>query len=939
VRLAEPLDRAATAKLMLVSAPAGFGKTTLLAQWLERWLGSGSVRSTGVRAAAWLSLDPDDNDPATFWTYVVSAVRSAVPSVGESALAVLQDPRPPPIQLVLTTLLNDLGAFEGELVLVLDDYHVIDSLEVQEAMRFLVAHLPPQLHVVIASRTDPALPLAGMRGRGELVEVRAAELRFTIDEAAAYLNEMMGLRLTVSDVAALEERTEGWVAALQLAALSMQGREDVTGFIAGFAGDDRYVVDYLVEEVLQRQPEQVQAFLLRTSVLGRLSGPLCDAVTGQSDGRATLEALDRANLFLVPLDGRRHWYRYHHLFADVLQARLLGEQLELVPDLHRRASQWWEHNGEPAEAVRHALAGKDFERAARLVEVVMPVLLRDRREATLRSWLEVLPDELVRARPWLGIGLAGALLSTGEVEGVEQHLRDVERWLDTAVSDPSSTTGDTPSTDVQQRRRLTGWVAVYRAGLALVLGDAAVTVTQARRALALLDEDDHLGRGAAEALIGLASWGAGDLDAAHDGYAASLARMQRAGHIADVLGCTVVLADILTVQGRLHDAMSCCERALRLAARPAGSPALRGAPDAHVAIAMLHHQLGHDVIVAEHLRRSQELGEHLGLPRYPYRWRVAMSRVHEAEGDVAAALSLLDEAERLYVGDFSPDVQPVAAMRTRMLLRQGTLSPALAWARDRGLSSEDDLSYLHEFEHITLARVLLAQHQHQQLQRGQRPDRLLQEARALLERLHQAAEAGGRRGSLIEILVLQALAHHLRGDVPSALGALQRALELGEPQGYVRVFVDEGPPMAALLRAVAQEGARRGGHRDAGDYARRLLTAFGTPIDTAEAATASRVGHPADMWASPDSARVSGAARMPVEPLSERETEVLRLLASDLSGPEIARELVVSPNTIRTHTRSIYAKLDVNSRRAAVRRAAELGLLSRSDNRGRSQSR
>ena len=428
-RLSERLDRGTASKLTLVSAPAGFGKTTLLTEWLA----AGPAAPADERLVAWLSLDRGDNDPASFWTYVIAALRTVASGVGESALALLQAPQPPPIETVLTALLNDLGATAGDIVLVLDDYHVIDARDVQDGMAFLLDHLPPQLHVVIASRADPALPLARLRARGELVEIRAAELRFTPDEAAAYLNEMMGLQLTARDVAALEGRTEGWIAALQLAALSMQGRDDVAGFIAGFAGDDRYVVDYLAEEVLQRQPDRVQAFLLQTSILGRLSGPLCDAVTGQGGGKAMLEALDRGNLFLVPLDDRRRWYRYHQLFADVLHARLLDEQPGQVPDLHRRASAWYQQNGEPSEAIGHALAAGDFERAADLVELAIPAMRRTRQEATVRGWLEVLPDEVVRVRPVLSVHFAGALLARGELEGVEGRLRDAERWLDAAT--------------------------------------------------------------------------------------------------------------------------------------------------------------------------------------------------------------------------------------------------------------------------------------------------------------------------------------------------------------------------------------------------------------------------------------------------------------------------------------------------------------------------
>jgi LuxR family maltose regulon positive regulatory protein len=492
-RLSQRLDRGTTSKLMLISAPAGFGKTTLLTEWLA----AGPAGAADERLTAWLSLDQADNDPASFWTYVIAALQTVAPGVGESALTLLQAPQPPLIETVLTALLNDLGAGPGDIVLVLDDYHVIDARDVQDAMAFLLDHLPPRLHVVIASRTDPALPLARLRARGELVETRAAELRFTPDEAAAYLNEMMGLRLTARDVAALEGRTEGWIAALQLAALSMQGRDDVAGFIAGFTGDDRYVVDYLAEEVLQRQSDRVQAFLLQTSILGRLSGPLCDAVTGQGGGKAMLEALDRGNLFLVPLDDRRRWYRYHHLFADVLQARLLDEQPDQVPDLHQRASAWYQQNGEPAVAIGHALAAGDFERAADLAELEIPAMSRTRQEAMVRGWLEVIPDEVVRVRPVLSVGFAGALLSVGELEGVESRLRDAERWLDvTTGTDARSVarSAEMVVADEEEYRRLPAMIELYRAALALARGDVPGTVRHARRAHDLALAEDHLCR-------------------------------------------------------------------------------------------------------------------------------------------------------------------------------------------------------------------------------------------------------------------------------------------------------------------------------------------------------------------------------------------------------------------------------------------------------------
>jgi LuxR family maltose regulon positive regulatory protein len=869
---------------MLVSAPAGFGKTTLLTEWLA----AGPGAPADERLVAWLSLDQADNDPASFWTYVIAALRTVAPGVGESAMPLLQTPQPPPIETVLTALLNELGAITGDIVLVLDDYHVIDARDVQDAMAFLLDHLPPRLHVAIASRTDPVLPLARLRARGELVEIRAAELRFTPDEAAAYLNEMMGLQLTVRDVAALEGRTEGWIAALQLAALSMQGRDDLAGFIAGFAGDDRYVVDYLVEEVLQRQPEHVQHFLQQTSILERLSGPLCDAVTGQGGGKAMLEGLERGNLFLVPLDDRRRWYRYHHLFADMLQARLLDEQPGQVPDLHRRASAWYQHNGEPSEAIGHALAAEDFNRAADLAELEIPAMSRTRQEATVRGWVEVIPDEVVRVRPVLSVGFAGALLSVGELEGVDSRLQDAERWLDvTTGTDARSQarSAEMVVADEEEYRRLPAMIELYRAALALARGDVPGTVRHARRAFDLALAEDHLCRAAAAGMSGLAFWTSGDLDAGHSAYAECMAGLRRAGHIADTFGCAIALADIRLVQGRLGEAMRTYEQALQRVPDQGGS-VLRGTADMYVGMSGVHRERNDLHAATQQLLRSQELGEHTGLPQNRYRWQVAMARIRQAEGDLDGALDLLNEAERVYVGDFFPNVRPVPALKARVWIAQGRLAEALGWARQQGLSADDDLSYLREFEHITLARVLLARNQ---------DERAVHEAILLLERLLRSAEEGERAGSVIEILVLRALAYQRHGDIPAALSCLERAVTLAEPEGYVRVFADEGPSIASLLRAAAKQGA-------AGNYARRLLAHV---TETEQ----------------------NGPVRQTlIEPLSERELDVLRLLGTELDGPAIARELMVSLNTVRTHTKHIYAKLEVTNRRAAVRRAAELNL-------------
>ncbi len=619
-RLSERLNRGAESKLTLVSAPAGFGKTTLLADWLA------AVAVDG-RTVTWLSLDQSDNHLASFWTYLIAALQTAEPHIGASAISLLQSPQPPPIETILATLLNELTRISHDFVLVLDDYHVIDAGEIHNGVAFVLDQLPPRMHLIISSRADPALPLARLRARAELVEIRVADLRFTPDEAAAYLNEAMGLDLTARDLAALEERTEGWIAALQLAALSIQGRDDVAGFIAGFAGDDRYIVDYLVEEVLQRQPDHVRGFLQQTSILDRLSGPLCDAVNGEHGGKAMLEALERGNLFVVPLDDRRQWYRYHHLFAEVLRARMLDEQPDEVRELHRRASAWYEKSGEPPEAIRHALAADDFPRAADLLEPAAPALLRSRQEARLLGWLKALPEDVLRCRPVLGNAYAGALLSTGQLDGVEAHLRDAERWLDKPMEDARS--AGMVVVDEAEFQRLPGAIAVHRAGHALLQGNVAETVSYARRALALVPEDDHLGRGSAAALLGLAAWASGDLESAHQSYAAAQASLRRAGNFSDALGCAITLADVRITQGRLHDAMRTYEQALELAAEH-GAPALRGTADMHVGMSQVHRERNNLDAATQHLLKSQELGEHTGLPQNRYRWRVGMARIREA---------------------------------------------------------------------------------------------------------------------------------------------------------------------------------------------------------------------------------------------------------------------------------------------------------------------
>jgi LuxR family maltose regulon positive regulatory protein len=811
--------------------------------------------------------------------------------MGVGALSALQFPQPLPAESVLTALINEIVETPQDFILVLDDYHLIEVQPIHDALTFLLDRLPPQMHLAIGSRADPPLPLARLRGRGKLTELRAADLSFSSTEAAEFLNQVMGLALSADDIAALEIRTEGWIAGLQMAALSMQGRADTASFIQAFTGSHHFIVDYLVEEVLWCQPEGVRSFLLQTSILDRLSGPLCDAVAGQEDGRRMLETLERGNLFVVPLDDKRQWYRYHHLFADVLQALSMEEQPDRIPTLHQRASEWYEQNDQPSDSIRHALAAKDFERAAGLVELAWPAMHRSFQGATLLGWVKALPDELVRTRPVLSVEYALLLLGRGELEAAEARLRDAERWLNTTADmseRPEAPAAEMVVVDEEQFRSLPGSIAVAHAYHTGAIGDVPGTVTYARQALDLLPEADHLRRGQATAFLGLAYWASGDLEAAHRSFADGMASLRMAGNLLLSISGTSILADIRMAQGRLHEAVSTYQRSLRLAADQ-GEPVPPGTANMHVGISELFREYDDLEAATQHLLRGKELGEHAALPGFKYRRCLAQARIEEAQGDLDGALDLLDEAKRLYIRGPVPNVRPIAALQTRLWIAQGRLAEALGWVRERGLSVDDDLSYLREFEHVTLARVLMARY------KSDLEDGSIQEAMGLLERLLQAAEEGERMGSAIEIMVLQALAHEAQGDISRALVPLERALTLAEPEGYVRIFVDEGPPMAALLRDAAKHGI-------APNYVSQLLTAFGKAEGR------------------------KPVTQLLIEPLSERELEVLRLLGTELNGPEIAHELMVSPNTMRTHTKNIYSKLGVHNRRAAVRRAEELDL-------------
>jgi LuxR family maltose regulon positive regulatory protein len=882
-------------RLTLVSAPAGFGKTTLLSEWVAS-LGAakgGAVESvppgSPVARVAWLSLDGADSDPSRFLAYLIAALQTLDPGLGKGLLDALQSPQPPPPESLLSALVNEMAALGAGCdagactwVLILDDYHLIESAPVHSAMRFLLDHLPQQMRLVISSRADPPVNLARLRGRGQLTELRVGDLRFTVEEATAFLNRAMRLDLSVEGVTALEMRTEGWITGLQLAALSLQGQgaEQRANFLQAFAGSDRFVLDYLLEEVLDREAESTRAFLLRTCVLERLSGPLCDAVIQQEGSQAMLERLERDNLFLLPLDNERRWYRYHRLFADILQARL-GRESAVA--LHLRASDWFEQNGFTAEAIAHALAAPAFERAARLIEGSALDMLVRGELTTLLGWLAPLPEDAVRERPWLCVYYAWALGLSGQADlRVEPRLQDAELGMRSGVHSP------------EEREVIQGHAAAIRAYVA-VARDPARAVRLAREALERLPDDELVVRAVVAFTLGGACLFRGDVAGAIDAFAEAKTLGQLAGNIHLAVSALCHQADLRAEQGQLHQASEVYQEALRMATGSSGRP-LPVAAQANAGMGALLYEWNDLEAARQQLMTSIELGKQWGNADSLAGDYAALAKVHQAQGDPAAALKTLQDADRLVQGQrMSPlTAARVGAQRARLWLAQGNLAAAVRWAENVGLNAEDNIEYLREPEYLSLARVLTAQG---------RPG----EATTLLARLLDPAERGGRTGRIIEVLALQALAHSAQGDPAQALTSLQQALTLAETEGYVRVFVDEGEPMEALLRAAGLRGIKP-------RYVAVLLDAIGEETDGGTARTRETGASPV------------GAASL-VEPLSERELEVLRLVAAGLTNQEIADRLVIAVSTVKSHTNHMYGKLGVKNRTQAVARAKALGLL------------
>lgn len=875
-RLVSQMNEGMHCKLALVAAPAGFGKTTLVTTWVAE----------NNTPTAWLSLDSTDADPSRFLTYLVAAVQTVVPGVGEHALEALQFSQTLQVEAILTGLINDLDTIDHPIVLVLDDYHLVNISPVNNAVAFLLDHLPPSVHIVITTREDPQLPLPRLRARGEMIDLRAADLRFTTHEAAQFLEHVMDLDISADDVAVLETRTEGWIAGLQLAALSMHGRDDLGGFIQAFAGDDRFIIDYLVEEVLRRQPPDVRRFLLQTSMLQRMSGSLCDAVTARNDSTALLELLERGNLFVVSLDNKRQWYRYHQLFAEVLRATARDDGPDALASRHRRASEWFEHHAMPHDAIRHAFAANDSMRAARLIELDAVRMLGTSSEEMLWGWLESLPDALVARMPVVATYYGFASFSRAGLDAAESRFRSAERWLD-ASGDTAA--GEMIVANEVAFRSLPGTIAVGRAYSAGARADIAGTIRFARQALSMTPEDDDLWRGAALAVLGIGLWTLGELNTAYQSFDEGKSRLEKAGYMQFQIVSVHILADIRLAQARLREAERIYTHSLALATR--NGAALWGTADTLVGLSELCLERNNLESALQFLHRSKELGDHAGLLDTRHRWHTAMAGIMQAEGDLDSALAMLDEAERLYVRGADPDLRPIATQKVRVWIAQGRLTDATLWAADQHLRIDEHAGYLREFDQLMVARVRIAR------AGEERDSRALDDALSLLGSLLEAAERAERWDSVIRIRIVQALGYEAANEVPAALVSLGQALSLAEPEGYVRVFIGEGPPMQRLLAEAWKQGI-------APDYVGQLRDAMlagdGDASSTRPAATYL---------------------------LSERELEVLRLVASGLSNREISDALYLALDTVKGHNRRIFNKLGVQRRTEAIARARELGVL------------
>lgn len=853
-------------KLALISASAGFGKTTLISEWITKC----------DREVGWLSLDEGDSEPERFISYLVAALQTIKPGIGAGLMAALQSAESLNTEALLSALLNEITTIPDDFILILDDYHLIDSPVVDQSLAFLVEHQPSQMHMVISTREDPSLPLARLRARSQMIELRASDLRFTPAEASEFLNQVMGLALSVKDITSLETRTEGWIAGLQLAAISMHGQKDASGFIQAFTGSHRYILDYLLEEVLQRQPTDVQNFLLCTSILERMCGPLCDAVLGNlnSPGKDTLTYLERANLFIVSLDNERYWYRYHHLFGDLLRKWLMQSyNSEEIKYLQINASKWYENNGLILESFKHAVAANDVDRANRLMEDKRMPLQIPGVPLIILNWLESLPTSVLDANPALWWKQAAMMLSNYQMIGVEEKLQAAEAALALKISPHAEL-------DVWSRN-LVGKIAVARAELAATLYHSETSLAYAKRALEYLHPENTAYRSSAIQFIGFAHYIQGDRDAADQAYNEALSLAHAAGDKEGVLLAITRLGQVHELRNQLHQAAEKYQHALQLI----GEAPIPFTTVVYLGLARIYFEWN-DLDTAEKYgeqsfqlaRLCDQVIDRLILSQ------LFMSQIKLTRGDVVGAANFLKQAEQnTRQWDFAARVPSIAVQQVLIHLSQGNIDAAAQ------IAQQNDLPLLQ-------ARTLIAQSD---------PSAAL----AVLVPHRQNMEKKGWENNLLSTMVLQALVLDLVGEKEPALQVLSEALTLAEPGGFIRHFVEQGEPMRLLIldyraRIENQSGVRIHPLRG---YVDKLLAAFTTTYDVLVSPTKN-----------PQSELI--------EPLSQRELEVLQLICQGLSNQEICQRLFLALDTVKGHNRRIFEKLMVHRRTEAINKARDLNL-------------